>query len=61
MYVLLHFQLKEHQHVCDKSEKSLGDLMTGANQTTLRYNASAVKIYNATSSLMRFEKNIFEN
>jgi hypothetical protein len=31
----------------------------GANPTTLSYNASPVKIYNATSSLVRFEnKNI---
>jgi hypothetical protein len=33
---------------------------TGANPTTAIYNASAAKIYNATSSLVRFEnKNIF--
>jgi hypothetical protein len=32
----------------------------GANPTTSRYNASVVKIYNATSSLLRFQiKNIF--
>jgi hypothetical protein len=32
----------------------------GANPTTVNYNASAVKIYIATSSLERFEnKNIF--
>jgi hypothetical protein len=32
----------------------------GANPTTVSYNASVVKIYNATSSLVRFEnKNIF--
>jgi hypothetical protein len=32
----------------------------GANPTIVSYNASAVKIYNATGSLVRFEnKNIF--
>jgi hypothetical protein len=30
---------------------------TGANLTIKSYNASAVKIYNATSSLVHFEKN----
>jgi hypothetical protein len=35
-------------------------LTPGANATIAFYNASAVKIYNATSSLVRFEsKNIF--
>jgi hypothetical protein len=29
------------------------ELGPGANPTTVRYNASAVKIYNATSSLCR--------
>jgi hypothetical protein len=29
-----------------------------ANPTIVSYNDSAVKIYNATSSLVRFEKNI---
>jgi hypothetical protein len=31
----------------------------GANPTIASYNASAVKIYNATSSLVRFENKIF--
>jgi superfamily II DNA/RNA helicase len=31
---------------------------TGANPSTPSYNASAVKIYNATSSLLHFEKNL---
>jgi hypothetical protein len=30
----------------------------GANPTTVSYNASVVKIYNATSSLVRFENKI---
>jgi hypothetical protein len=30
-----------------------------ANPTIVSYNASAVRIYNATSSLVRFEKNVF--
>jgi hypothetical protein len=35
-------------------------LEPGANPTIASYNASAVKIYDATSSLVRFEnKNIF--
>jgi hypothetical protein len=34
--------------------------LPGANPTIASYNASAVKIYNATSSLVRFE-NIFKN
>jgi hypothetical protein len=34
----------------------------GANPTIVSYSASAVKIYNATNSLVRFEnKNIFFN
>jgi hypothetical protein len=32
---------------------------TGANTTIASYKASAVKIYNATSSLVRFENNFF--
>jgi hypothetical protein len=33
---------------------------SGANPTTVSYNANDVKIYNATSSLVRFEnRNIF--
>jgi hypothetical protein len=35
-------------------------MQPGANPTTESYNASLVKIYNATSSLVRFEnKNIY--
>jgi hypothetical protein len=35
-------------------------IKAGANPTTVSYNASVVKIYNATNSLVRFEnKNIF--
>jgi hypothetical protein len=35
-------------------------LTPGPNPTIVSYNATAVKIYNATSSLVRFEnKNIF--
>jgi hypothetical protein len=35
-------------------------LGSGADHTTVSYNASAVRIYNATSSLVRFEnKKIF--
>jgi hypothetical protein len=30
----------------------------GANPTIVSYNASAVKIYNTSSSLLRFEKNL---
>jgi hypothetical protein len=35
--------------------------ISGAKPTTVSYNVSAVKIYNATSSLVRFEnkKNVF--
>jgi hypothetical protein len=34
--------------------------LPGANPTTVSYNASAVKIYNATRSLVRFEnKDVF--
>jgi hypothetical protein len=34
-------------------------MFQGANPTIAIYNASDVKIYNATSSLVRFEKKIF--
>jgi hypothetical protein len=34
-------------------------LYPGANPKTSSYNASVVKIYNATSSLLRFEKKYF--
>jgi hypothetical protein len=38
----------------------IGTRQPGANLTIASYNASAVKIYNATSSLVRFEsKNTF--
>jgi hypothetical protein len=36
--------------------EEFGGLVPGANPTTLSYNASVVKIYNATSNLVRFEK-----
>jgi hypothetical protein len=32
-----------------------------ANPTIVSYNASAVKIYSATSILVRFEKNVLKN
>jgi hypothetical protein len=35
-------------------------ILSGVNPTTVNYNASAVKMYNAASSLVRYEiKNIF--
>jgi hypothetical protein len=34
---------------------------TGAIPTIVSYNASDVKIYNATSSLLRFEKQFFSS
>jgi hypothetical protein len=34
-------------------------LDSGANPTTMSYNASAVKIYSATSSLVHFKKKYF--
>jgi hypothetical protein len=34
-------------------------LSPGANPTIASYNASAVKIYNATSSQLRFENELF--
>jgi hypothetical protein len=34
---------------------SLENITSGANPTIVSYNTSAVKIYNATSSLVRFE------
>jgi hypothetical protein len=41
-------------------EKKSIPLFSAANPTTSSYNASAVKIYNATSSLVRFKsENIF--
>jgi hypothetical protein len=37
-------------------------MQSGANPTIVSYNASVIKIYNSTNSLVRFEKkNIFEN
>jgi hypothetical protein len=43
----------------DVNSRAVG-LAPGANPTIVCYNASAVKIYNATSSLVRFENiNIF--
>jgi hypothetical protein len=47
--------------ICQKSQKIVIITSTpGINPTIATYNASAVKIYNATSSLARFEnKNIF--
>jgi hypothetical protein len=42
------------------SDQDFQTLSPGANPTTSSYNASVVKIYNATGSLERFEnKNIF--
>jgi hypothetical protein len=35
-----------------------GNPVPGANPTIVSYNASAVKIYNATSSIVRFENKI---
>jgi hypothetical protein len=43
-----------------QSPKDRNFAQSGANPTIVFYNAGAVKIYNATSSLVRFEnKNIF--
>jgi hypothetical protein len=38
----------------DEKEVSFSLTCPGANPTTVSYNASVVKIYNATSSLVRF-------
>jgi hypothetical protein len=38
-----------------KALAAVGAVIAGANPTIVSYNASAVKIYSATSSLVRFE------
>jgi hypothetical protein len=48
------------QHVVDVNSEVLG-LDPEANPTTVNYNASAVKIYNATSSIERSEYKIFSS
>jgi hypothetical protein len=51
---MFYFRRGEGQHF----ENGAG--YTGANPTFVSYSAGAVKIYNATNSLVRFEnKNIF--
>jgi hypothetical protein len=37
----------------------MANLLPGANPTIVRYSASAAKLYNATSSLVRFESKHF--
>jgi hypothetical protein len=43
-----------HEYI-DNNDK-LYDVVPGANPTIVSYNTSAVKIYNATSSLVHLEK-----
>jgi hypothetical protein len=53
---LFHFWPK----LAEIAENVINTIHPGASLTTLSYNASAVKIYNATSSLGYFEnKNVF--
>jgi hypothetical protein len=75
VFIIVNFFLADEQQLIDKGDqhdespfpddsariKQSNYLHPGANTTIVSYNASAVKIYKATSSQVHFENNYFSS